>query len=326
MEKLLQEISRRMAQADLKSKADCEEFKREILGKNGLLQSAMDEFRALPGSEKPKWGSELNRLKSQATEMHQQALDQLATVVTLPWDDITLPSIPLPVGSLHPLTQVENELTALFNRIGFRVATGPEIEDDWHNFTALNFPENHPARDMQDTFFMQGQADRLLRTHTSGVQIRTMLNQKPPIRVIAPGRVYRCDNDATHSPVFHQIEGLVIDTDVSFAHMKEVLYYFVDQFFGKDFEVRFRPSFFPFTEPSAEMDIGRKKPDGEIAWMEILGCGLVDPAVLENCNIDPEVYSGYAFGIGIDRLAMLKYQIPDIRLLYENDVRFLRQF
>ena len=173
---------------------------------------------------------------------------------------------------------------------------------------------------------MQGQADRLLRTHTSGVQIRTMLNQKPPIRVIAPGRVYRCDNDATHSPVFHQIEGLVIDTDVSFAHMKEVLYYFVDQFFGKDFEVRFRPSFFPFTEPSAEMDIGRKKPDGEIAWMEILGCGLVDPAVLENCNIDPEVYSGYAFGIGIDRLAMLKYQIPDIRLLYENDVRFLRQF
>jgi phenylalanyl-tRNA synthetase alpha chain len=179
---------------------------------------------------------------------------------------------------------------------------------------------------MQDTFFMKGNPDRLLRTHTSGVQIRTMLNQKPPIRVVAPGRVYRCDNDATHSPVFHQIEGLFIDKDVSFADMKEVLYYFVDQFFGKEFEVRFRPSFFPFTEPSAEMDIGRRKANGEIAWMEILGCGMVDPAVLENCNIDPEEYSGYAFGIGIDRLAMLRYQIPDIRLLYENDVRFLSQF
>ena len=326
METLLKEIAQCIQEAKLTSKTDCENFKRDVLGKNGLIQAAMDAFRGLPGSEKPKWGSEINRLKTEANALYQAALDNLDSEVKLPWTDITLPSIPLPKGSLHPLTQVENDLTALFNRIGFRVATGPEIEDDWHNFTALNFPENHPARDMQDTFFMKGNADRLLRTHTSGVQIRTMLSQEPPIRVVAPGRVYRCDNDATHSPVFHQIEGLVIDKDVSFADMKEVLYYFVDQFFGKEFEVRFRPSFFPFTEPSAEMDIGRRKANGEIAWMEILGCGMVDPAVLENCNLDPEEYSGYAFGIGIDRLAMLRYQIPDIRLLYENDVRFLGQF
>ena len=326
METLLKEIAQRTQEAKLTTKADCENFKRDVLGKNGLIQTAMDAFRDLPGSEKPKWGSELNRLKTEANTLYQAALDNLDSEVKLPWTDITLPSIPLPKGSLHPLTQVESDLTALFNRIGFRVATGPEIEDDWHKFTALNFPENHPARDMQDTFFMKGNPDRLLRTHTSGVQIRTMLSQQPPIRVVAPGRVYRCDNDATHSPVFHQIEGLVIDKDVSFANMKEVLYYFVDQFFGKEFEVRFRPSFFPFTEPSAEMDIGRRKANGEIAWMEILGCGMVDPAVLENCNIDPEEYSGYAFGIGIDRLAMLRYQIPDIRLLYENDVRFLGQF
>jgi len=326
METLLKEIAQRTQEAKLTTKADCENFKRDVLGKNGLIQTAMDAFRDLPGSEKPKWGSELNRLKTEANALYQAALDNLDSEVKLPWTDITLPSIPLPKGSLHPLTQVESDLTALFNRIGFRVATGPEIEDDWHNFTALNFPENHPARDMQDTFFMKGNPDRLLRTHTSGVQIRTMLSQQPPIRVVAPGRVYRCDNDATHSPVFHQIEGLVIDKDVSFADMKEVLYYFVDQFFGKEFEVRFRPSFFPFTEPSAEMDIGRRKANGEIAWMEILGCGMVDPAVLENCNIDPEEYSGYAFGIGIDRLAMLRYQIPDIRLLYENDVRFSGQF
>ena len=326
METLLKEIAQRTQEAKLTTKADCENFKRDVLGKNGLIQTAMDAFRDLPGSEKPKWGSELNRLKTEANTLYQAALDNLDSEVKLPWTDITLPSIPLPKGSLHPLTQVESDLTALFNRIGFRVATGPEIEDDWHNFTALNFPENHPARDMQDTFFMKGNPDRLLRTHTSGVQIRTMLSQQPPIRVVAPGRVYRCDNDATHSPVFHQIEGLVIDKDVSFANMKEVLYYFVDQFFGKEFEVRFRPSFFPFTEPSAEMDIGRRKANGEIAWMEILGCGMVDPAVLENCYIDPEEYSGYAFGIGIDRLAMLRYQIPDIRLLYENDVRFLGQF
>lgn len=326
METLLKEIAQCIQEAKLTSKTDCENFKRDVLGKNGLIQAAMDAFRGLPGSEKPKWGSEINRLKTEANTLYQAALDNLDSEVKLPWTDITLPSIPLPKGSLHPLTQVENDLTALFNRIGFRVATGPEIEDDWHNFTALNFPENHPARDMQDTFFMKGNADRLLRTHTSGVQIRTMLSQEPPIRVVAPGRVYRCDNDATHSPVFHQIEGLVIDKDVSFADMKEVLYYFVDQFFGKEFEVRFRPSFFPFTEPSAEMDIGRRKANGEIAWMEILGCGMVDPAVLENCNLDPEEYSGYAFGIGIDRLAMLRYQIPDIRLLYENDVRFLGQF
>jgi len=326
METLLKEIAQRTQEAKLTTKADCENFKRDVLGKNGLIQTAMDAFRDLPGSEKPKWGSELNRLKTEANTLYQAALDNLDSEVKMPWTDITLPSIPLPKGSLHPLTQVESDLTALFNRIGFRVATGPEIEDDWHNFTALNFPENHPARDMQDTFFMKGNPDRLLRTHTSGVQIRTMLSQQPPIRVVAPGRVYRCDNDATHSPVFHQIEGLVIDKDVSFANMKEVLYYFVDQFFGKEFEVRFRPSFFPFTEPSAEMDIGRRKANGEIAWMEILGCGMVDPAVLENCNIDPEEYSGYAFGIGIDRLAMLRYQIPDIRLLYENDVRFLGQF
>lgn len=326
METLLKEIAQCIQEAKLTSKTDCENFKRDVLGKNGLIQAAMDAFRDLPGSEKPKWGSEINRLKTEANTLYQAALENLDSEVKLPWIDITLPSIPLPKGSLHPLTQVENDLTALFNRIGFRVATGPEIEDDWHNFTALNFPENHPARDMQDTFFMKGNSDRLLRTHTSGVQIRTMLSQEPPIRVVAPGRVYRCDNDATHSPVFHQIEGLVIDKDVSFADMKEVLYYFVDQFFGKEFEVRFRPSFFPFTEPSAEMDIGRRKANGEIAWMEILGCGMVDPAVLENCNLDPEEYSGYAFGIGIDRLAMLRYQIPDIRLLYENDVRFLGQF
>lgn len=305
---------------------DLEAFKRQYLGKQSVIQDLFKSFKELDADAKRLVGPKVNALKQRAQELYEAASEAGQGTVDVPWKDASLPGRAMEYGSLHPLSLVERELMEIFDFVGFTLSKGPEIEDDWHNFTALNFPENHPARDMQDTFFVDSKEERVLRTHTSGVQVRTMLNSKPPIRVIAPGRVYRCDSDATHSPVFHQLEGLVVDKHVSFKDLKETLFYFTEAFFGKGFEVRFRPSYFPFTEPSAEMDIGKRNAQGGIDWMEILGCGMVDPAVLENCGIDAQEYQGYAFGIGIDRLAMLKFGIPDIRLLYENDTRFLSQF
>jgi len=239
--------------------------------------------------------------------------------------DITLPSRGQAPGSLHPITKVQKIFESFFINMGFTIVEGPEIENEFYNFTALNFPPDHPARDMQDTFYVQRNPDILLRTHTSSVQVQEMQAVQPPIKTISIGRVYRNETISYKSHVqFHQIEGLFIDKNVSFADLKQVLYYFVEQFFGKDFKIRFRPSYFPFTEPSAEMDISPVK--GETKWLEIMGCGMVDPNVLDNCGIDSKIFTGYAFGIGIERLTLLKYGIPDIRVLFENDVRFLEQF
>jgi phenylalanyl-tRNA synthetase alpha chain len=239
--------------------------------------------------------------------------------------DLGLPPAFKPHGCQHPLTLVTNEVIDIFARLGFTVSTGPEIVDEWTNFTALNFPQNHPARDMQDTFFVDNMPGYLLRTHTSGVQVQELLKGVLPVRTISPGMVFRRDSDATHSPFFHQVEGLYVDQGVSFADLKQVLYHFVNAFFGKGTDFRLRPSYFPFTEPSAEMDIAWVR-NGKQGWMEIMGCGLVDPAVLSNCGVDPELYTGFAFGIGVERLAMLRYGIADIRVFYENDIRFLNQF
>jgi phenylalanyl-tRNA synthetase alpha chain len=305
--------------------ATLEAFRLRFLSKKGEISTLFEEFKNLPADQKKGLGALLNGLKVKAEEKFNSGSKSLLEHTEKSETDFSRPAGGWMRGSLHPLNQVRSELISVFARLGFEIATGPEIEDDWHNFTALNIPEDHPARDMQDTFFIQTDPATVLRTHTSPVQIRTMLKQKPPIRIIAPGRVYRCDSDATHSPVFHQIEGLYIARHVSFADLKQVLFSFVKEIFGEGVGIRFRPSFFPFTEPSAEMDIEWKKGD-ESRWMEILGCGMIDPNVLANCGIDPEEYSGYAFGLGVERITMLKYGIRDIRLFYENDVRFLSQF
>lgn len=318
-------LKERISSYSLKTLADLDVFKREIIGKNGAINDLFERFKQIPPEEKKIVGSALNQLKQIANEMFHKAQEEIENSGKKLDFDFTLPPKEIEAGSLHPISQVMEEVISIFERIGFVVKDGPEMEDDWHNFSALNFPDDHPARDMQDTFFVNKNDKIVLRTHTSSIQIRTLENEQPPLRFIAPGRVYRCDSDATHSPVFHQIECMVIDKNVSFADLKDVLYYFVKAFFGNDLHVRFRPSYFPFTEPSAEMDIGWNV-DGKFKWMEILGCGMVDPNVLKNCNIDPEIYSGYAFGVGIERLAMLRYKIRDIRLFYENDVRFLNQF
>ena len=301
-----------------------EAFRLKFLAKKGEISTLFDDFKNLPNEEKREVGALLNKLKLQAEEKFKSFETDAKEAVSGGFD-FTRPALSQPLGSLHPINQVRSQLIEVFAKLGFEIATGPEIEDDWHNFTALNMPEDHPARDMQDTFFVCQDPAIVLRTHTSPVQIRTMLKQNAPVRIIAPGRVYRCDSDATHSPVFHQIEGLYIAKNVSFADLKQVLFTFVKEIFGEGIGIRFRPSFFPFTEPSAEMDIEWIK-NGERSWMEILGCGMVDPNVLINCGIDSEEYSGYAFGLGVERIAMLKYGIRDIRLFYENDVRFLNQF
>jgi phenylalanyl-tRNA synthetase alpha chain len=305
--------------------ASREAFRLKFLAKKGEITALFDDFKALPPEERKAVGAILNKLKSGAEEKFKSSEAILGERTESTGFDFTRPASSFSSGSLHPINQVRSQLIEVFAKLGFEIATGPEIEDDWHNFTALNMPEDHPARDMQDTFFVFQDPAVVLRTHTSPVQIRTMLKQNAPVRIIAPGRVYRCDSDATHSPVFHQIEGLYIAKNVSFADLKQVLFTFVKEIFGEGLGIRFRPSFFPFTEPSAEMDIEWIK-NGESSWMEILGCGMVDPNVLRNCGIDPEEYSGYAFGLGVERIAMLKYGIRDIRLFYENDVRFLSQF
>ena len=320
--------------------ADSEERLNEIrvrfLGRKGELTALMKGLGALPPEERPLVGQVVNCVKAELEALLEQALVRerdAATRRRLVTErvDITLPGRRSRQGSKHPVTLVIEEITGIFAGLGFSVAEGPEIEHDWYNFEALNFPPEHPARDMQDTFFVE--QEMLLRTHTSPVQIRTMLKQKPPVRIIAPGTVYRCDSDATHSPMFHQIEGLMVDSRISFADLKGILTTFTNQLFGQKTGVRLRPSFFPFTEPSAEVDIACVICGGsgcrvckQSGWLEILGAGMVDPEVFRHVGYDSEQISGFAFGMGIERIAMLKYGISDMRLLFENDIRFLKQF
>jgi len=311
------------------------------LGKRGRVSALMKSLGKMSPEERQEAGPRLNALKTrvaEAIEARKAVLEDAALEAQLRSEtvDLTLPARPEPVGALHPVMQVFEEIAAIFGDMGFAVAEGPDIEDDWHNFTALNFPEGHPARETHDTFFMapdSGGQQKVLRTHTSPVQIRTMTRQKPPIRIIAPGRVYRNDWDATHTPMFHQVEGLVIEKDIHMGHLKGCLIDFVKAFFEiDDVEARFRPHFFPFTEPSAEMDVKYRR-EGEViqigqgeTWMEILGSGMVHPNVLRNCGIDPDEYQGFAFGMGVDRLAMLKYGMPDLRPYFEADPAWTRHY
>lgn len=316
-------------------KTTLEEFRIKYLGSKGLLKDFFAEFKNVPNEQKKEFGQVINELKNTAEEKVksiQELLESKTEAINL-FGDLSRPGNPITIGSRHPISLVKNQILDVFSTIGFNVSEGPEIEDDWHNFTALNLPEYHPARDMQDTFFIQTNPDVLLRTHTSSVQVRYMENNKPPIRTISPGRVFRNEAISSRSHcIFHQVEGLYIDKNVSFADLKQTLLYFTKEMFGKS-KIRLRPSYFPFTEPSAEVDIywGLKtETDYRITkgtgWLEIMGCGMVDPNVLKNCGIDPNEYTGYAFGMGIERIAMLLYQIGDIRMFYENDVRFLEQF
>ena len=318
-----------------KSKDEVEAFRIKYLGKKGLLNDFFAEFKNVASDQKKEFGQAINTWKNAAeqkvNDLKQELESQEGPKSSV--GDLTRPGEPVKIGSRHPISLVKNEIVSVFSRIGFNISEGPEVEDDWHNFTALNLPEYHPARDMQDTFFIQTDPDILLRTHTSSVQVRYMEDNKPPIRTISPGRVFRNEAISARSHcIFHQVEGLYIDKDVSFADLKQTLLYFTKEMFGKS-KIRLRPSYFPFTEPSAEVDIywGLKtETDYRITkgtgWLEIMGCGMVDPNVLKNCNIDPTTYSGFAFGMGIERIAMLLYQIGDIRMFYENDVRFLEQF
>ena len=297
----------------------------QYLGKKGELTSRLKSLSQLSAEERPAAGQEINRAKQdlqQRINARRDALETEALEQKLAGDaiDVTLPGRGLHTGGRHPVSKAMVRIEEIFQHAGFGIRTGPEIEDDFHNFTALNIPDNHPARAMHDTFYFPG--GNLLRTHTSPVQIRSMVTEGVPIRIIAPGRVYRCDSDQTHTPMFHQVEGLVIDRDISFANLKAVLHQFVENFFERKAELRFRPSYFPFTEPSAEVDIRWE----EGKWLEILGCGMVHPNVLESADVDPEEYTGYAFGIGVERLAMLRYGVTDLRTFFENDLRFLRQF
>ena len=312
-----------------------EVFRINYLGKKGLLNKFLAEFKNVPDEKKKEFGQAVNQLKYAAEEKVDKLKNNLEynTEEKSVYGDLTRSGEPIELGARHPISVVKNQIVDIFSRIGFNVSEGPEIEDDWHNFTALNLPEYHPARDMQDTFFVQANQDILLRTHTSSVQVRYMENNKPPIRTISPGRVYRNEAISARSHCFfHQIEGLYIDKDVSFADLKQTLQFFTEELFGKS-KIRLRPSYFPFTEPSAEVDVywgleteaNRKMTKGT-GWLEIMGCGMVDPNVLENCGIDAKKYSGFAFGMGIDRIALLLHHISDIRLLSENDVRFLEQF
>ena len=317
------------------SKDQLEAFRIKFLGNKGILKEVFADFKNVPNEQKKEFGQVINLLKTTVENKIKTIQDLLESKEEIKgfYGDLTRPSAPIKIGSRHPISLVKNQIIDIFSSIGFNVSEGPEIEDDWHNFTALNLPEYHPARDMQDTFFIQTNPDILLRTHTSSVQVRYMENNKPPIRTISPGRVFRNEAVSSRSHcIFHQVEGLYIDKDVSFADLKQTLLYFTKEMFGKS-KIRLRPSYFPFTEPSAEVDIywGLKtETDYRITkgtgWLEIMGCGMVDPNVLQNCGINPDEYNGFAFGMGIERIAMLLYQISDIRMFYENDVRFLEQF
>ncbi|MCX2744620.1 phenylalanine--tRNA ligase subunit alpha [Mangrovivirga sp. M17] len=315
-----------------------EEYRLKFIGRKNIINDLFSQLKDVPNDQKKAFGLAVNELKNLAKDTFQAHIDELNNnkaggAQSFDFDP-TLPVAPNQTGGLHPLTIVRNRIVEIFERIGFTVADGPEIEDDWHNFTALNFPPNHPAREMQDTFFIERDPDIALRTHTSSVQVRLMETDKPPIRALMPGRVFRNEAISARAHcVFHQIEGLYIDENVGLTDLKQTLYHFAKELFGPDTQVRFRPSYFPFTEPSAEMDVSCNICKGKgcnvckyTGWLEILGSGMVDPNVLENCGIDSEKYTGFAFGMGIERLAMLKYNVKDLRLFTENDVRFLRQF
>ncbi|HUR65688.1 MAG TPA: phenylalanine--tRNA ligase subunit alpha [Chitinophagaceae bacterium] len=338
MEQLLSKINSykgELAATTTTDEKQVEEFRIKWLGTKGIVKEIMGEMKNVAPDKKKEAGQLLNEFKQFAEARYEELRSSLSNIEHLTSNiDLTLPGDDLPLGSRHPVTLMRNRIVSIFQRLGFAVAEGPEIEDDWHNFGALNLPEHHPARDMQDTFYVQQNPAFLLRTHTSNVQIREMEKGVLPIRGIYPGRVYRNETVSARSHCFfHQVEGLYIDENVSFADLKQTLYFFVKEMYGKDVKVRFRPSYFPFTEPSAEMDVtcficggGGCSVCKKTGWVEILGCGMVHPNVLTNCNIDPNKYSGFAFGMGIERPAMLKYGINDIRLFSENDVRFLRQF
>ncbi len=323
--------------ASISTLEELEAFRIKYLGSKNVIKPLFAEMRNVPNEDKKEFGQRMNALKVAAEEMfnsHKQSFDQAASKASFDQLDLTAPPASRNKGSRHPVSLVMNRIIHIFEKIGFAVEEEREIEDDWHNFTAMNTPEDHPARDMQDTFYLKNSVTNLLRTHTSSVQARVMTKTKPPIRIIAPGRVYRNETISARSHCqFHQVEGLYVDKNVSFADMKQTLLYFAREMYGADTRIRLRPSYFPFTEPSAEMDVYwglESEADYRITkgtgWLEILGCGMVDPNVLKNCGIDPEEYTGFAFGMGIERQAMLQYKIEDIRLLFENDVRFLRQF
>ena len=335
---LLQEIS----VLPIKNSEELESYRLKYLSKKGIISALFDDFRNVPGSEKKEVGQKLNELKHEALEKYNTVKTNLLNTEELSSEvDLSRPSFPYSTGSRHPISIVRNQIIDIFSRIGFTVSEGPEIEDDDHVFTKLNFAPEHPARDMQDTFYISrissedsSPEDILLRTHTSSVQVRVMQNQKPPIRTISPGRVFRNEAISARAHcIFHQVEGLYIDENVSFADLKQTLLFFAREMFGEETEIRLRPSYFPFTEPSAEMDVSCKICGGKgcnvckhTGWLEILGCGMVHPNVLESCNIDSNKYTGFAFGMGIERLTMLKYQVNDLRLYSQNDVRFLKQF
>lgn len=330
----VQNLRNQIESFSLAGKEEAEQFRLQFLSKKGAIQDLFKDFRLVPADQKKAFGAALNDLKQLAETLYKEAMASFDKgPVVKENGDITRPGQPIEIGAIHPINAIKDEIVEIFKRIGFNVSLGPEVEDDWHNFTALNFPEEHPARDMQDTFFVQRNPDWALRTHTSSVQVRAMENTPPPIRTISPGRVFRNEAISSRSHcIFHQIEGLYIDKDVSFADLKQVLMYFAEEFFGNA-KIRMRPSYFPFTEPSAEVDVWwglETETDHKITkgtgWLEVMGCGMVDPNVLKASGIDPEIYSGYAFGMGIERIAMNRYQIPDIRLFTENDKRFLEQF
>ena len=334
MLKIIEEHISTISKNKLTNQKDAEKFRVNYLGKKGVLSSLFLEFKSLKPEEKKSIGAALNKLKKAAEDALKIAPAGIKKLKMQDSEDLSRPGYNSLPGSRHPISIVKNEIIQIFENLGFTSEEGPEMEDDWHNFSALNFPEEHPARDMQDTFFLTKDQKWALRTHTSSVQVRTMETQRPPIRIIAPGRVFRNEAISSRSHcVFHQVEGLYIDKGVSFADMKQTLSSFSKSFFGEATQIRLRPSYFPFTEPSAEMDIWwglENEVDHRMTkgtgWLEIMGCGMVDPAVLDSCGIDPLKYSGFAFGMGIERIAMQRYQIPDIRAFYENDIRFLKNF
>jgi len=332
IEKLKNHISD-LKKFDSQDLNEIESLKIKFLGRKGIINELFSDFKNVPSDQKKEFGQKINELKILAQKKYDYLKSNTKKSSKIILEDFTKPGFPISSGSLHPITLIKNRIIDIFSKVGFELSEGPEIEDDWHNFTALNLPQHHPARDMQDTFFIQQNPDILLRTHTSSVQVRYLEDNPPPLKIISPGRVYRNEAISSRSHcIFHQVEGIYVDENVSFADLKQMILYFTKSMFGKS-KLRFRPSFFPFTEPSAEVDVYwglETETDYRITkgtgWLEIMGCGMVDPNVLENCNIDSEKHTGYAFGLGIERIAMLIYQIPDIRLFFENDVRFLNQF
>jgi phenylalanyl-tRNA synthetase alpha chain len=338
MEELLEKLNsyrKEIDDTEINGADAAEAYRIRFLGTKGIVKNLFQEIKNVPAEKKKEFGQILNDFKMLAEAKYETSKETVnRQPSTVNEKDLTLPGDPIPVGTRHPISIVRNRIIHIFGRLGFSVAEGPEIEDDWHNFTSLNLPEDHPARDMQDTFYLQKNPDWLLRTHTSNVQARVMEKQKPPIRIICPGRVYRNETvSARAHNFFNQCEGLYVDENVSFADLKQTLYFFVQEMFGKTVKIRFRPSYFPFTEPSAEMDISCLICGGSgcnvckhTGWVEILGSGMVHPKVLQNFNIDPNKYTGFAFGMGVERICQLKYRINDLRLYSQNDIRFLRQF